>query len=60
MDAEFKKIIALSRDVDLKLDTLSASSDALQQIQAKIRQFEDMGKAVEGGFGRTTLSGSDW
>ena len=52
MDADFKKIIALSRDVDLKLDTLSASSDALQQIQAKVRQFEEMGKAVEGGFER--------
>ncbi len=52
MDGEFKKIIALSRDVDLKLDTLSTSSDALQQIQAKVRQFEEMGKAVEGGFER--------
>ena len=52
MDADFKKIIALSKDVDLKLDTLSASSDALQQIQAKIRQFEEMGKAVDGGFER--------
>ncbi len=52
MDGEFKKIIALSRDVDLKLDTLSSSNDALQQIQAKIRQFEEMGKAVEGGFER--------
>ncbi len=52
MDGDFKKIITLSRDVDLKLDTLSASSDALQQIQAKVRQFEEMGKAVEGGFER--------
>ena len=52
MDGEFKKIITLSRDVDLKMDTLSSSNDALQQIQAKIRQFEDMGKAVEGGFER--------
>ncbi|MGA2975746.1 MAG: hypothetical protein ABSF77_10595 [Spirochaetia bacterium] len=52
MDGEFKKIMTLSRDVDLKLDTLSTSSDALQQIQAKIRQFEEMGKAVEGGFER--------
>jgi DNA repair exonuclease SbcCD ATPase subunit len=52
MDGDFKKIIALSRDVDLKLDTLSASNDALQQIQAKIRQFEDMGKTVDGGFER--------
>jgi DNA repair exonuclease SbcCD ATPase subunit len=52
MDGEFKKIITLSKDVDLKLDTLSSSNDALQQIQAKIRQFEEMGKAVEGGFER--------
>jgi chromosome segregation ATPase len=52
MDGEFKKIMALSRDVDLKINTLSSSNDALQQIQAKIRQFEDMGKAVEGGFER--------
>jgi DNA repair exonuclease SbcCD ATPase subunit len=52
MDGEFKKIITLSRDVDLKLDTLSASNDALQQIQAKIRQFEEIGKTVDGGFER--------
>jgi chromosome segregation ATPase len=52
MDGDFKKIIALSRDVDLKLDTLSASNDALQQIQARIRQFEEMGKTVDGGFER--------
>ncbi len=52
MDSEFKKIMVLSRDVDLKINTLSSSNDALQQIQAKIRQFEDMGKAVEGGFER--------
>ncbi len=52
MDGEFKKIMALSQDVDLKLDTLSSSNDALQQIQAKIRQFEEMGKSVEGGFER--------
>ena len=29
-----------------------ASNDALQQIQAKIRQFEEIGKTVEGGFER--------
>ncbi len=52
MEGEFKKILALSRDVDLKIDTLSTSNDALQQIQAKVRQFEELGKAVEGGFER--------
>jgi chromosome segregation ATPase len=52
MDGDFKKIITISREVDLKMDSLSASNDALQQIQAKVRQFEEMGKSVENGFER--------
>jgi chromosome segregation ATPase len=52
MEGDFKKIVALSREVDLKMDTLTSSNDSLQQIQARIRQFEELGKAVETGFER--------
>jgi uncharacterized phage infection (PIP) family protein YhgE len=52
MEGDFKKIVALSRDVDLKLDGLAQANDALQQVQAKVRQFEELGRTVEGGFER--------
>ncbi|HTP58665.1 MAG TPA: hypothetical protein VMM82_07080, partial [Spirochaetia bacterium] len=52
MEGEFKKLLTLSRDIDLKVNNLSGSHDALQQIQAKVREFEEMGKAVETGVER--------
>jgi chromosome segregation ATPase len=52
MEGEFKRLLALSRDIDLKVNTLSGSHDALQQIQAKVREFEEMGKVVETGVER--------
>lgn len=52
MDGDFKKLLTLSRDIDLKVNTLSGSHDALQQIQAKVREFEEMGKVVETGVER--------
>jgi chromosome segregation ATPase len=52
MEGDFKKVVALSRDVDLKLEGLAQANDALQQVQAKVRQFEELGRTVEGGFER--------
>ncbi len=52
MEGDFKKLLTLSRDIDLKVGTLSGSHDALQQIQARIREFEEMGKVVETGVER--------
>jgi chromosome segregation ATPase len=52
MEGDFKKVVALSRDMDLKLDGLAGANDALQQVQAKVRQFEELGRTVDGAFER--------
>jgi hypothetical protein len=52
MEGDFKKLLSLSRDVDAKLESIGASNDGLQQIQARIREFEELGKVVENGYER--------
>ena len=52
MEENFKKLLELSRAMEMKLDTIYASNDALQEIQAKVRALEDAGKIVESRYER--------
>ncbi len=52
LEEDFKRVLGLSRDVDLKLDSLGQTGDTIQQLQARVRQFEEMGRTVETGFQR--------
>ncbi len=50
MDSDFRKLLSLSKDLDQRLGTVTSSQDALQEIQAKIRELEDAGKGHRGPF----------
>lgn len=52
LDSEFKKLLAVSRDLDQRIETVQSTQDALQEIQAKIRQLEELEKTTEGRFER--------
>ena len=52
MDADFKKLLTMSKDMDLRLETVYSSQDALQEIQAKIRELENLEKLTESRFER--------
>jgi chromosome segregation ATPase len=52
MDSDFRKLLSLSKDLDQRLGTVTSSQDALQEIQAKIRELEVLEKATEGRFER--------
>ncbi len=47
MDADFKRLLTVSQDVDLRVETLRSSHDALQEVTAKIHNLEELQKVVE-------------
>ena len=52
MDGDFRRLLTLSKEIDVKLQTVTTSNDALQEIQARIRSLEELEQAVEAKFDR--------
>ncbi len=52
LDDDYKKLMSLSQTVDLKLETLTANHDAVQTMQAQLRNLEELEKDVESRFER--------
>jgi chromosome segregation ATPase len=52
MDSDFKKLLNISKELDHRIGTVYSSQDALQEIQAKIRELENLEKITEGRFER--------
>ncbi len=52
MEGDFKKLLNISKDIDIKLENVTSSHDTLQEIQARIRSLEDLEKIVESRYER--------
>ncbi|NOY07924.1 MAG: hypothetical protein GXP33_03675 [Spirochaetes bacterium] len=52
MEGDFKKLLNISKDIDVKLENVTMSHDTLQEIQARIRSLEELEKVVESRFNR--------
>ena len=52
LEDDYKKLLSMSQAVELKLDHVTASNDALQSVQASLRALEQLEKDVEGRFQR--------
>jgi chromosome segregation ATPase len=52
MDTDFRRLLTISQDVDLRVQSLQSSQDALQAIQAKIHDLENLEKVIETRYDR--------
>ncbi len=52
LEDDYKKLLSMSQAVELKLDHVTSSNDALQAMQASLRSLEQLEKDVEGRFQR--------
>jgi len=52
MDSNFKKLLTISSDVNSRIEAVHSSQDSLQEIQARIRELENLEKAMENRYER--------
>jgi chromosome segregation ATPase len=52
MDNDFKKLLSISRDLEMRIESVHSSQDTLQEIQAKIRELENMENMIENRYER--------
>ena len=52
LEDDYKRLLAMSQSVELKLEHVTASNDSLQAVQASLRSLEDLEKDVESRFQR--------
>ncbi|HEB10441.1 MAG TPA: hypothetical protein ENI06_04405 [Spirochaetales bacterium] len=52
MDSNFKKLLTISTDVNSRIEAVHSSQDSLQEIQARIRELENLEKAMENRYER--------
>ncbi|MFW5814687.1 MAG: SpiroCoCo family coiled-coil protein [Spirochaetota bacterium] len=52
LEEDYKKLLSMSQAVELKLEHVTASNDALQAMQAQLRSLDQLEKDVEGKFQR--------
>ncbi len=58
IEGDFKKLLNMSQAVDIKLDHITGVYDNLQEIDVKLRNFEDIFKDVTEKFQRLEKKGS--
>ncbi len=52
MEGDFKKLINISQAIDVRLEQVTNSHDTLQDVQAKIRNIEELGKQLDAMYER--------
>lgn len=52
MDSNFNKLLTISSDVNSRIEAVHSSQDSLQEIQARIRELENLEKAMENRYER--------
>lgn len=52
MDSNFKKLLTISTDVNSRIEAVHSSQDILQEVQARIRELENLEKAMENRYER--------
>ncbi len=52
LETDFKKLLAVSKELDHRIETVYSSQDTLQEIQAKIKELEDLEKTTESRYER--------
>ena len=52
MDEDFKRLIAVSQSIDVKLEQVTSSHDAIQEVQVSLRELGELEGEVERRFDR--------
>ncbi|MFW6312550.1 MAG: SpiroCoCo family coiled-coil protein, partial [Spirochaetota bacterium] len=52
LEGDYKQLLSMSQAVELKLEHVTSSNDALQAVQASLRSLEELEKDVESKFQR--------